>query len=410
MPRGFLVKRSRRAPYGVSYKAREDPHDERENEYRARVDEQRVREDEQKARGDAQDGHELPTATIIATAVAPQRARTGDDVVPLRAHHQQLMDLPPPPPPPHHSLHHHPHHHLLHPQQQQQLFPASPALRAHAHSSAQRKKRQVRVARKHTQQPHLSAEDEESTSPVLGLAILRRDAAAVSSSTTSKERSPGSAHGNALREFICQLCKEEYADPFALAQHRCSRIVRVEYRCPECAKVFSCPANLASHRRWHRPREQQQQQQKHGHAHKNNNNNNSHSIVISDERKEKKKEADDDDDDVAIDERGARVHLRKHLSASAATASSIEQGRFTCGLCPGHARVHAATAMGGGEEQRALWPGSAHLGVGMGLSVAGDFCPSLYGAHGLSAHLSRCHTAESARAAALLHVPARPVC
>lgn len=52
------------------------------------------------------------------------------------------------------------------------------------------------------------------------------------------------------------MCTLEFEDAFLLAMHRCTCIVLIDYRCPECGKKFNCPANLASHRRWHKPRDQ----------------------------------------------------------------------------------------------------------------------------------------------------------
>lgn len=60
---------------------------------------------------------------------------------------------------------------------------------------------------------------------------------------------------NVIGGFECKLCRTAFADVFELARHRCSCIVLLDYRCPECGKRFNCPANLASHRRWHRPRD-----------------------------------------------------------------------------------------------------------------------------------------------------------
>ncbi|XP_005182390.1 zinc finger and SCAN domain-containing protein 30 [Musca domestica] len=74
---------------------------------------------------------------------------------------------------------------------------------------------------------------------------------------TEETKAELAAIKNVIGDYICRLCRIKFDDAFGLAQHRCACIVLLEYRCPECGKQFNCPANLASHRRWHKPRKPQ---------------------------------------------------------------------------------------------------------------------------------------------------------
>lgn len=108
--------------------------------------------------------------------------------------------------------------------------------------------------------------DEDTSSPVSGTIIRRLEEIEDEDQigdidpeyniveVTEEAKAEIAAIENVIGDYQCRLCRKLFEDAFELARHRCSCIVLLEYRCPECGKRFNCPANLASHRRWHKPR------------------------------------------------------------------------------------------------------------------------------------------------------------
>nr|XP_033794186.1 insulinoma-associated protein 1 [Geotrypetes seraphini] len=275
-------------------------------------------------------------------------------------------------------------------------------------AEAERKPPKPPAAKKAKAIRKLNFEDEVTTSPVLGLRIKEGPL------DPPKPRPPSSGGGSKpLGEFICQLCKEEYADPFALAQHKCSRIVRVEYRCPECDKVFSCPANLASHRRWHKPRP----------------------LSAPSAKAEEPPGSDRDTPSPGASESGSeeglyecqqcgkkfrrQAYLRKHLLAhppkgkeepplfprleakeDSKSPGPLDMSAPECHLCP----VCGETFPSKPSQER-------HLRLLHSSQVFPcKYCPAtFYSSPGLTRHINKCHPSEN-RQVILLQMPVRPAC
>ncbi|XP_043913026.1 insulinoma-associated protein 1 [Protopterus annectens] len=290
----------------------------------------------------------------------------------------------------------------------------------------------------------LNFEDEVTTSPVLGLKIKEGP-------VEPKPRPLTSGGSKPLGEFICQLCKEEYADPFSLAQHKCSRIVRVEYRCPECDKVFSCPANLASHRRWHKPRQTNGAQVASGP------NKTESKVILGDfkamicDQKDIRSEGGSDRDTPSpgVSESGSedglydcyhcgkkfrrQAYLRKHILAHQSLQSKTSEEHILCASFQSvdGSEKQKQTSTGGNQSPCPLnlSPSECHLCPVCGETFPSKasqerhlrllhssqifpckYCPAtFYSSPGLTRHINKCHPSEN-RQVILLQMPVRPAC
>ncbi|OCT77756.1 insulinoma-associated protein 1 [Xenopus laevis] len=250
----------------------------------------------------------------------------------------------------------------------------------------------------------LTFEDEVTTSPVLGLKIKE--------GPVEPPRPRASSSGpRPLGEFICQLCKEEYSDPFSLAQHKCSRIVRVEYRCPECHKVFSCPANLASHRRWHKPRPTAQTKEE----------------PLSDRDTPSPDASESGSEDGlyecprCVRKFRRQAYLRKHLLSHQVAKEPEEAGHTMFLSDEQRAAAKSPPSVNVTHESHPCpvcgetFPGKSSQERHIRLLHSSQlypckYCPAtFYSSPGLTRHINKCHPSEN-RQVILLQVPLRPAC
>ncbi|KAI3364619.1 hypothetical protein L3Q82_011399 [Scortum barcoo] len=268
----------------------------------------------------------------------------------------------------------------------------------------------------------LHFEDDVTTSPVLGLKIKEAPA-----DQKPSRAPPGGADSSPLGEFVCQLCREAYADPFALAQHKCSRIVRVEYRCPECDKVFSCPANLASHRRWHKPKAQS------GAAGAPQLEGDKAAASGKSAPEDAKDSSDRDTPSPGPSESGSeeglydcnhcgkkfkrQAYLRKHLAAHHGSPKPAEEEGAPAGCEQSAAPLNLSASSGChlcpvcGENFSNRGSQERHVRLLHSSQVFPcKYCPAIfYSSPGLTRHINKCHPSEN-RQVILLQMPLRPAC